>query len=255
MAAQKSSRRARPSKPQARPRSPSRVVKRKLSSSGLKCRDGLLNTTIPLRSGQMQIARRNYVESPLLHLPGELRDKIWRYALGEHQVDIQDLSHEEPINSIYDIRTLYPDTLCPPGYVRPTFQLPKVCRQIYVEASPYVYSLNTFAFHSMATLDRWIKSRCVGQKRLIASLDIPRTYMRMYRTGFRRSFRSKFPNISRLGVDNWTLFCDYDQIRRLPENKGKGAIDMWVEAKANIITEIQEKEGQGMSIDWHGNSA
>ena len=165
------------------------------------------------------------------------------------------MNHEQPVDSVFDIRSQYPDTLCPPGFVRPTFQLPKVCRQIYLEASPYVYTLNTFAFHTVAALDRWIKNRCVGQRRLIASLDVPRTYMRLYRTGFRRTFKSKFPNISRVGVDNWTLFCDYDQIRRLPKNKGEGAIDMWIEAKANIIMEIKEKEGQDLDVGWHGNSS
>jgi hypothetical protein len=175
--------------------------------------------------------------------------------LGGHQVDIQDLSPEEPIESIYDIRTLYPDNMCSPSFVRLTFQLSKVCRQIYVEASPYVYTLNTFAFHSMATLDRWIKNRCIGQRRLISSLDVPRTYIRLYRSGFRKPFRSKFPNISRIGIDNWTLFCDYDEVRHLPESKGKKAIDMWNEAKNKIITEIKEKEGQSLVVAWHGNSS
>jgi hypothetical protein len=130
-----------------------------------------------------------------------------------------------------------------------------VCRQIYVEASPYVYTLNTFAFHSVGAFDRWIKNRCVGQKRQIASLNIPRTYARLYRSGFRKTFRAKFPNISRIGVDNWTLFCDYDEIRRLPENKCKAALDMWVEAKTKIITEIQDKEGRDVCVEWHGQSA
>jgi hypothetical protein len=175
--------------------------------------------------------------------------------LGDHQIDIQDLSQEEPVDSMYDLRTLYPDTLCPPSFVRPTFQLPKVCRQIYVEASPYIYTMNTFTFHSIATADRWTRSRCVGQRRLIASVDVPRTYARLYRSGFRRTFRSKFPNIQRIGIDNWSLFCEYDELRRLPENKGKAALDMWVEAKAKIIEEIKAKEGHNVYVEWHGQSA
>lgn len=168
---------------------------------------------------------------------------------------IEDLSQKEPNDSIYDNRTLYPDTLCPPGFVRPTFQLPRVCRQIYVESAAYVYTMNTFAFHSIATADRWIKNRCVGQRRLITSLDVPRTYARLYRSGFRKNFTTKFSNICRIGIDNWTLFCDYDEIRRLPENKCKGAFDMWVEAKAKIIAEIQDKEGCDVCVEWHGQSA
>lgn len=199
-------------------------------------------------------AQRNSLESPLLCLPGEIREAIWKHALGGHQIEIPDVSQEGPVEGIYDMRTLYPDTLCPPGSARPTFQLPRVCRQMYVEASPYVYSMNTFAFHSMAALDQWIKNRCVGQRRLIASLNIPRTYARLYRCGLRRDFRLKFSNISRIGIDNWTLFCDYDEIRRLPENKGKLALDMWVEAKAKIVAEIHMREGKNVRVDWHGQS-
>ncbi|KAF3040226.1 hypothetical protein E8E11_007275 [Didymella keratinophila] len=203
----------------------------------------------------LQIAQRNSVGSPLLRLPGEIRDRIWRYALGDHQVDIQDFSQEEPVDSVYDLQTLYPDTLCLPGFVRPTFQLPRVCRQVYVEASPYVYTLNTFAFHKLATFDRWVKKRCVGQRRLISSLNVPRTYARLYRSGFRKTFTAKFPNISRIGIDNWTLFCDYNEIRRSPENKCKSALDMWAEAKAKIIAEIQDREDRDVCVEWHSQSA
>ncbi|KAL1645376.1 hypothetical protein SLS61_008316, partial [Didymella pomorum] len=112
--------------------------------------------------------------------------------------------------------------------------------------------MNTFTFHSIATADRWTRSRCVGQRRLIASVDVPRTYARLYRSGFRRTFRSKFPNIQRIGIDNWSLFCEYDELRRLPENKGKAALDMWVEAKAKIIEEIKAKEGHNVYVEWHG---
>ena len=200
-------------------------------------------------------AGRNATDSSLLRLPGELRDKIWQYALGEHQIHIQDLRHEDQIDSTYDIRTLYPDTMVPLGFEQPTFQLPGVCRQIYVESSPYVYTLNTFTFHNTATFDKWIKNRCIGQRRLIASLDVPRTYTRLYRSGFRRTFKSKFPNISRIGIDNWTLFCDYDKVRRLPENEGKGAIDMWKVAKDKLVAEIRNMEGANMVVAWHGNSS
>ncbi|KAF9699642.1 hypothetical protein EKO04_002656 [Ascochyta lentis] len=194
------------------------------------------------------------MRSPLLRLPGEIRNKIWRYALGEHEISIAELSHEKTTNEIHDIRTLYPATKIPPGFVPPNFQLPRVCRQLYVESSPYVYTLNTFTFHSMSAFDRWIKNRCLGQRRLIASVDVPRTYTRLYRSGLRKSFRQKFPNIQRVGIDNWTLFCEYDQNRRLPESKQKGAIDIWNDARAKIIAEVKKKEGQQVVVAWHGKS-
>ncbi|KAF1925336.1 uncharacterized protein M421DRAFT_13816, partial [Didymella exigua CBS 183.55] len=214
-------------------------------------RNGLLNTAISHQSYLTQCAQQNSLNSPLLLLPGEIRNKIWKLALGDHRVDIQDLINEKPIDTFHNERARYSHTLCPPGFIRPTFQLPRVCRQIYVEASPYVYMLNTFTFHNMATFDRWIKNRCIGQRRLVTSLDVPCTYARLYRSGFRKPFVSKFPNITRIGIDNWTLFCDYNEIRRLPENNGKGALELWVDAKAKIIAEVKDKEGQHLRIEWH----
>ncbi|KAJ4325868.1 hypothetical protein N0V94_000430 [Neodidymelliopsis sp. IMI 364377] len=204
----------------------------------------------------MQLAQRNSLESPLLRLPGEIRYKIWKHALGDHLIDIQYLSHEVPMDNIWDINTVYPSsTLVPPGFVRPTFQLPEVCRQIYLEASPYIYTLNTFAFHSLLALDKWIKNRCLGQRRLIASLDVPRTYVRLYRSGLRKTFRSKFPNIERIGIDNWTLFCEYDESRRLHENKLEEPLKLWEDAKVGIVGEVQRKEGGDVFVAWHGNSS
>ena len=202
----------------------------------------------------MDSAKRNSIESPLLRLPPELRNKIWQYALGEHCIDIRDLNTEEPTASIHDNHTPSPDPHHHPLFIRPTFQLPKVCRQTYLESSPYIYTLNTFAFHSLATLDRWIKNRHAGQTHLIASLNIPRTYMRLYRTGLRRPFTSKFPNIAHIGVDNWTLFCDYDCKRRVPGNTHRGALEVWNQAKADIVAEIRDREGRDMVVNWHGKS-
>lgn len=144
--------------------------------------------------------------------------------------------------------------MSPIGFVRPTFQLPRVCRQVYLEASAYVYTENTFAFHDLASFDRWIKNRCIGQRRFVASLDIPRTYTRLYRSSLRKGFRLKFPNIKRIGIDNWTLFCDYDQTRRQPKAKGRSPVEMWAEAKGKIVQEIRAREDADLIVEWHGRS-
>ncbi|KZM25614.1 uncharacterized protein EKO05_0001866 [Ascochyta rabiei] len=256
MATQKSLDQVRKPRLQASSVSNGRVSKRKHHKyvRGLRRKDGLLNTFVAARSELMRIAERNSIESPLLRLPGEIRDKIWRYALGEHEISIQNLSREEVVSDGYEIRTLHSEALVSPGFVRHTFQLPKVCRQVYVESSHHVYLLNTFTFLSMGAFDRWIKNRCFGQRRLIASLDIPRVYTRLYRSGFRRSFRQKFPNIRRIGIDNWTLFCEYGEIKRVPENRQKSAFERWNDARAKIIAEVKEKEGHHVTVAWHSKS-
>jgi hypothetical protein len=184
-----------------------------------------------------------------------VRNRVWNYAVGEHQIDIQDPVREEPTDSVYELRALSMDSLLPSGFARPSFQLAKVCRQMYMEISPLIYTLNTFSLHNLETFDRWIKLRTLGQRRLIASIDVPRTYMRLYRSGFRRNFRQKFPNITRIGFDNWTLYCDFDQDRLSSQNKSKKVVDQWKGARTKIISEIRDKEGEDLVIDWHGSSS
>jgi|SRR5690242_17755044 len=96
------------------------------------------------------------------------------------------------------------------------------------------------------------QNRCVGQRRLVTSLDVPCKYTRLYRNGLRKTFRNKFPNIERIGLDNLTLFCNYDEIRRLPENKGRSASVMWAEAKAKSVQDVRDREGQHTVVEWHG---
>ena len=111
---------------------------------------------------------------------------------------------------------------------------------MYVEASAFIYTLNTFGFDSYAAFDRWVKARPLGQKRFVASVDVPYDYMHMYRHGFRKSFCDKFPNIVRIGVDEHVpLFS-----RRFGEK------DL-VLAKERTIEFIHKREGRAVNVEWH----
>jgi hypothetical protein len=153
---------------------------------------------------KLRSAKLNSVTSPLLRLPGEIRTKIWQYAIGYHQIDIghrrlEQLCADEPARNV---RPSNPATHFPRTFVRPSFALPRTCRQMYVETSPYIYTLNTFGFESVAVFDRWTKNRALGQRRLVASIDMPYDYMHLYRGGFGRTFRQKFENIKPSALTN-----------------------------------------------------
>lgn len=128
----------------------------------------------------------------------------------------------------------------PRTFVTPTFALTHVCRQTYVEASAYVYTLNTFGFDGYASFDRWIKNRVPGQSELITSVNMPYDYTHLYRGGFRRSFRRKFPNIKRIGVDEHVAFFS----RTSPDDRIKMA-------EMRIVDFIKLKEGADILVDWH----
>ncbi|KAF1911610.1 hypothetical protein BDU57DRAFT_95101 [Ampelomyces quisqualis] len=205
-------------------------------------KNGLLNASLPARSELMAIAKRNSTNSPLLKLPGEIRNKIWMFAQGYHRIDIGKRSRKRswPIGLTLAIYPMNAATHFPRTFVKPTFALSRVCRQIYVEASSYIYTLNTFGFDGFASFDRWAKDRALGQARLITSINMPYDYTHLYRRGFRTSFRRKFPNIKRIGVDEHVAFFS----RTSPDD----TIEM---AEQRIVDLIKLKEGADILVDWH----
>ena len=162
--------------------------------------------------------------------------------MGYHQIDIGHRNHKRswPIGPTLDVRPLHAATHFPRSFVRPTFALPQVCRQVYVEAAPFVYTLNTFGFDGFVAFDRWVKNRPLGQKRLVNSVNMPYDYMHLYRHGFRKSFCQKFPNIVRIGVD--------EHVPLFSRTSRYDTLDM---AKKRTIEFIQEQEGAEVKVEWH----
>ncbi|KAJ4296249.1 beta transducin [Kalmusia sp. IMI 367209] len=180
-----------------------RVTKGSTVKKVKKRKDGLLNTSISRKSKHLlEFAQRNSVTSPLLRLPPEIRNKIWEYALGGFQIDVRKTGgRKKAVKLVYTTRpvgTCYPLSK---DYIKPTFHLHEVCRQMYFETSPLIYTLNTFGFSSVEAMDHWIKNRPTGQLRLVDSIDVPMDYLRLYNHGFRMTFRKEFPCIKRIGVD------------------------------------------------------
>jgi hypothetical protein len=74
---------------------------------------------------------RNEIESPLLHLPGEIRNLIWEYASSGADIDLH--NHADGKISVHNHDDLA------------AFHLPQVCRQTHSETHTLAYALSTFA--------------------------------------------------------------------------------------------------------------
>jgi hypothetical protein len=161
-------------------------------------------------------AKRNSLKSPLLRLPAELRNKIFAFALGGHDITIYSTIYST--TSCLMDHTFGKDFLSytavssdkeAQGFVKPAFQLPRVCRQIYSETATLAYVLNTFKFdretltknkgkysgNGYSTMDLWLDRLLPAQIKAIQSLQVSRWYWRRYVSGLRPAFRNRFPGL------------------------------------------------------------
>jgi hypothetical protein len=183
-------------------------------------------------------------------LPAEIRNKIWAYAVGGHQVDCHDVDTHLPYGPARAVGRVHGEFTLAQGVVAPNFKLPLVCRQVYVESASLIYTHNTFAFDHLFTIDAWIRERTQGQRRIVASINAPLQYMRMYRTGKRKQFYRTFPNLQRLGIDNWIPHFESPIISGSVDGKS-----MLEQARERIEAEVRAKEGRNIWIDWYGKES
>jgi hypothetical protein len=169
-----------------------------------------------------------------LRLPPEIRNKIWRYAVGGLDIHIREIVFIDPVKLSYAARPVGAHTYHPPF----AFHLHKVSRQVYVEVCPLIYALNTFAFDYVSVMDRWIRARPVGQMQLITSMNITSQYFWLYVHGYRKTFRKKFPHVKRIGICEWS----YRIGRRMGETVE--------EAKERIVKLVHRREGDGVTVEW-----
>jgi hypothetical protein len=240
---------------------------RKPRQPGAKYRDGLFKATIPASSDLMPMhvqdllfslqkltyssAKANATQS-LLSLPPEIRNMIWEYAVGHHQIDIHNYSRVQrwDIKLTHISRPLNKGPNASSNFVAPTFAVHKVCRQMYVETSAMIYTLNNFGFDNFDTFDRWILNRALGQMRLVVSLNIPFGYYSLYRDGFRKLLRQTFPSITRVSLH--IKMAEMNQ-RVIPGTwfhtvPSKEALE---DVKKRFVDEVKKKEGEDLNVDWY----
>ena len=82
---------------------------------------------------------QNAIKSPLLRLPGEVRNRIYEYALGGEEVCCS--YYKRPY-----LRPGQPNRTGKEKYPLSLLMLPQVCRQIHAESALLPYHLNDFWF-------------------------------------------------------------------------------------------------------------
>jgi len=109
----------------------------------------------------MHRAARNQRMSPLLKLPGELRNRIYGYVLG-HLVWYVGNSHQkrDAEGNVYEIFLLWEETHSGRRKPKPSFgpSLLGVSRQVHLETWPLLYSSSTFVVGNPRSFFFWIDS-------------------------------------------------------------------------------------------------
>ncbi|KAJ4345799.1 uncharacterized protein N0V89_011934 [Didymosphaeria variabile] len=206
-----------------------RVTKQKSVKQARKPKNGLLDASIPHNATHlMELAQRNSTQSPLLRLAPEIRNTIWEYAIGGSRIRVFSATYfDRPSKLSY-----WPFDPSGEPIMKSAFQLHKVCRQVYAETAPLLYTLNMFSFYHVSDMDRWIKLRPIGQLQLMTSIEVPFQYFSLYDRGLRTKFRKKFPNIKRISIQG-----TYTTIESRRE-----------ESKKRVVNMVKQREGEDVEV-------
>lgn len=191
----------------------------------------------------------NRIESPLLYVPSEIRNRIWEYASSGADIELH--HHAKMEISIHNRDNLA------------AFHLPQVCRQIHRETYRLAYALTTFAVPCLEkckdciTVKPWHISIYKPAIRSIRSLE-PNTYAlslwhyldnsisdaQKYRPDL-LSLKRYFPNlkciyVSRATMDHLAILSEDRASPLTPQNEQ--AWKMWVSEV------IKWMEGQDMKV-------
>ncbi|KAI4707609.1 hypothetical protein J4E89_007714 [Alternaria sp. Ai002NY15] len=113
------------------------------------------------------ISQRNHRKSPLLRLPAELRNKIYKYAF---------LSH--PVRPTREHRE-WPHW----AYPRSQLNLLETCRQIYFEANLFPFALNVFVGYAEHVIELLLTTFTPSQTDIISDVRLYVDAFGVYRDG------------------------------------------------------------------------
>lgn len=175
--------------------------------------------------------KQNAANSPLLRLPREVRDKIWRYAVGDrfihvamdkplkfrHEICYAPVTEQEAHHLFHDLeyeqqaqtrhtsddmrvffnrhRDCYKQAVGPRHLHVEALQ---ICRQVYVEMNPILWATNTWSFEESYYLPKWLDLRNATQRRSLAKLHM---HGSIYTVQIKKSLIPKFPALEKLTLD------------------------------------------------------
>jgi hypothetical protein len=127
-------------------------------------RNGLVSS-FPVSLSKQALTQHN-ANSPLLSLPPEIRNIIFKEVLGHRAIHIHALPGIETLDH-------------PAGYpiTENEFALTRVCRQIYADTALLPYSLNTFVFTCRVDRDRWVSRRCFAHLSASTTIEIRNAWL------------------------------------------------------------------------------
>jgi len=112
----------------------------------------------------------NAETSPLLRLPAEIRNMIFKYAsIPDWSSWIGCYFNERHFIS----RSAISSRAHPDEIQELAISLPRVCRQIYAETATLTYSENCFAFQSELAMHKWLNKRLVAQRESVRWMILP----------------------------------------------------------------------------------
>ncbi|KAF2123198.1 hypothetical protein BDV96DRAFT_639740 [Lophiotrema nucula] len=155
------------------------------------------NMSIEQVTDILQKTALNEKQSPLLRLPGEIRNKIWKYVTGGHVILVKNIGRpsmpwnaEPPTMLRFRLDSQFPksDALyVPPGTEPPKlkpaervstlFTIGRVCRQIRAETRLIQYKGNIFHFDTIVSFSAFMKSLSLEKRNLITSVAIDPTFV------------------------------------------------------------------------------
>ncbi|KAI4634112.1 uncharacterized protein J4E87_001282 [Alternaria ethzedia] len=123
--------------------------------------------TVPLES----ITFRNQTESPLLRLPGELRNRIYELVVGGNIIFVSGLL-QRPEKALVDLMT--------PGVAQKStwtsvsriFTIGLACRQLHRETALTQYTKNVFHFDDMQSGRAFVNGLTSTQRALLTSISV-----------------------------------------------------------------------------------
>ncbi|KAF2118564.1 hypothetical protein BDV96DRAFT_390469 [Lophiotrema nucula] len=175
----------------------------------------------------IELVERNAVQSPLLRIPAEIRNRIFTFAMGGLDVQVRFIWTR--VDGNYTRRKLkgravdWQNNNQDAVYVQPAFHFIEVSRQIYAEFATLAYSANAFDFY-FQTMNAFLDVLNDAQIAAIKTIEIDGAFFDYHRSDYFdepgreqsrptvSSYKKKFPGLKKVIVSEDMVDDLYSQI-------------------------------------------